>query len=443
MSFLRGSANYVWCTTSVLGKGATGAVFQGVNKHNGETVAVKTFNQLSHMRPQEVQMREFEVLQKVKHENIVKLLAIEEEQEGRGKVIVMELCTGGSLFNLLDDPENNFGLDEDEWVLVLSHLSAGMNHLRDNNLVHRDLKPGNIMKFIKDDGTIVYKLTDFGAARELQDDQQFVSLYGTEEYLHPDMYERAVLRKPVGKTFGATVDLWSIGVTLYHVATGNLPFRPFGGRRNKETMYHITTKKASGVISGVQTSDNGPIQWNKELPSTCLLSSGIKKHVTPLLAGLLEVNPQKMWTFEKFFSEVTRILSKKKLHIFYINKLTELRIYLDKEEKLENFQLLLSEQTEVEPPHQILLLHSNFLTHSVDASMPGTSFPDTSLSDPIILCSKDNNNIALGIDKEVPAFPALPNLVSVEMTRPLPRVRARWATRTGARSRPIPDAPRS
>ena len=64
----------------------------------------------------------------------------------------------------------------------------------------RDLKPGNIMKFIRDDGTIVYKLTDFGAARELQDDQQFVSLYGTEEYLHPDMYERAVLRKPVSNT---------------------------------------------------------------------------------------------------------------------------------------------------------------------------------------------------------------------------------------------------
>ena len=80
----------------------------------------------------------------------------------------MHALSGGSLFNLLDDPENNFGLAEDEWLLVLSHLSAGMNHLRDNNLVHRDLKPGNIMKFIKDDGTIVYKLTDFGAARELQ-----------------------------------------------------------------------------------------------------------------------------------------------------------------------------------------------------------------------------------------------------------------------------------
>ena len=86
MSFLRGSQNYVWCTTSVLGKGATGAVFQGVNRHTGEPVAVKTFNQLSHMRPQEVQMREFEVLKKVNHENIVKLLDIEEEQDGRGKV---------------------------------------------------------------------------------------------------------------------------------------------------------------------------------------------------------------------------------------------------------------------------------------------------------------------------------------------------------------------
>lgn len=74
------------------------------------------------MRPQEVQMREFEVLKKVKHENIVKLLAIEEEQDGKGKVIVMELCTGGSLFNILDDPENSNGLPEEEFISVVQHL---------------------------------------------------------------------------------------------------------------------------------------------------------------------------------------------------------------------------------------------------------------------------------------------------------------------------------
>lgn len=53
------------------------------------------------------------------------------------------------------------------------------------------------------------------------------------------MYERAVLRKSVGKSFKANVDLWSIGVTLYHIATGVLPFRPFGGRKNKDTMSDI------------------------------------------------------------------------------------------------------------------------------------------------------------------------------------------------------------
>lgn len=321
MSYLRGSAHYVWSTTSILGKGATATVHQGVNKETGEPVAVKTFNQSSTLRPKEVQIREFEVLTKVKHENIVKLLAIEEEQENnRGKVIVMELCTGGSLFNILDDPENTYGLNESEFLLVLEHVYAGMKHLRDNNFVHRDLKPGNIMKFIKEDGTTVYKLTDFGAARELQEDQQFHSLYGTEEYLHPDMYGRAVLQKSANKAFGATIDLWSIGVTLYHVATGNLPFRPYGGRRNRETMYQITTKKESGVISGVQTKEHGPIEWKRELPTNCHLSNGLKKIITPLIAGLLESDSKKIWSFDRFFNEVNAVLIRKPVNIFNVNK---------------------------------------------------------------------------------------------------------------------------
>ena len=143
------------------------------------------------------------------------------------------------------------------------------------------------MKFVAEDGRSIYKLTDFGAARELEEDQQFMSLYGTEEYLHPHMYERAVLRKPGDKLFSSNVDLWSIGVTLYHVATGSLPFRPYGGRRNRDCMHFITTKKESGVISGVQKDHStSSVEWGRDLPKTCLLSAGLKvkirhKHICP------------------------------------------------------------------------------------------------------------------------------------------------------------------
>ncbi|CAG0887990.1 unnamed protein product [Cyprideis torosa] len=424
MSFLRGSSNYVWCTTSVLGKGATGAVYQGVNKHTGEAVAVKTFNQLSHMRPNEVKVREFEVLKRVKHENIVKLLAIEEELEGKGKVIVMELCTGGSLFNILDDPENAYGLGEEDFVLVLHHLSEGMKHLRDQNLVHRDLKPGNIMKFISSDGRTVFKLTDFGAARELEEDQQFMSLYGTEEYLHPDMYLRAVLRKPVGKSFGANVDLWSIGVTLYHIATGQLPFRPYGGRKNKETMYFITTEKASGVISGVQTAEEGPIEWGRTLPEHCRLSLGIQKHVTPLLAGLLEVNPKRMWNFDTFFREVNFLLQRNRVHVFHVNKLKMLSVYLYQESGLDDLQALIEEQTSIPPSSQIILCQQELLSSYIHRRRVLQSrrrnrfeIPATSGTSPLLLYDQEDSNASFSISSEfsaVPKFPTFPSVISVD-----------------------------
>ncbi|XP_969718.3 serine/threonine-protein kinase TBK1 [Tribolium castaneum] len=414
MSFLRGSQNYVWSTTSVLGKGATGAVYQGVNKINGEPVAVKTFNQMSHLRPHDVQMREFEVLQKVKHENIVKLLAIEEEQENRGKVIVMELCTGGSLFNILDDPENTYGLAENEFLKVLQDLSAGMKHLRDNNLVHRDLKPGNIMKFICDDGRTVYKLTDFGAARELPEGQHFQSLYGTEEYLHPDLYERAVLRKHVNKTFGATIDLWSIGVTLYHVATGNLPFRPYGGRKNKETMHLITTKKASGVISGIQVTEDGQIEWRKTLPESCQLSPGLKKIITPLLAGLLEADTKKIWTFERFFTEVTDMLSRKIVNIFHVNKAQLIKVYIHPDESYNHLQNYINEQTEVSLENQILLLKSNLFTDLVEENSRAGGYPETKEDEPLFLFNKENNNVTVIPEQNLPKFTEFSNVTSVE-----------------------------
>lgn len=58
-----------------------------------------------------------------------------------------------------------------------------MRYLQEQGIVHRDIKPGNIMKKIGSDRKSTYKLCDFGAARQLEDDGNFYSLYGTEEYL--------------------------------------------------------------------------------------------------------------------------------------------------------------------------------------------------------------------------------------------------------------------
>ncbi len=387
MAQFRGSASYIWCQSDVLGQGATGSVYKARHKRTGEMFAVKTFNPQSRMRPPEVQRREFEVCKKLKHENIVRLLAIEEESHSQTKspVLVMELCTGGSLFTIIDQPQNAFGIPEEEFLHVLHDVASGMKHLRDQGIVHRDVKPGNILKYVKEDGTSVYKLTDFGAARELDEDQHFMSLYGTEEYLYPDMYERAVLHIPTATPFNATVDLWSLGVTLYHVATGQLPFKPYGGRSNRQTMHEITTNKASGVISGVQHTPDGPIAWGRELPYTCQLSLGLKDLVTPLLAGLMECNPSLMWTFEKFFAEVNNITNRKVVYVFNSITSTLATLFMDPKKQLIHLKESIAKQTDIPATNQLLLWENELLHGVVKPLEPIDNYPSTSTSKPFYL----------------------------------------------------------
>lgn len=137
------SLNFMWSTQDYLGEGATATVYRGVSKLNGDFVAVKCYK--SYISDPEYQFREFDMLKQIKHENIVKLIAIEENQVDRRKVIVTELCTGGSLLVDILDPKNTYGLEESEFLLVLRHLYGGMKYLRDKNIVHRDLKPGSVV----------------------------------------------------------------------------------------------------------------------------------------------------------------------------------------------------------------------------------------------------------------------------------------------------------
>uniref|UniRef100_A0A8C2E579 Inhibitor of nuclear factor kappa B kinase subunit epsilon n=1 Tax=Cyprinus carpio TaxID=7962 RepID=A0A8C2E579_CYPCA len=405
------TANYLWSLYDVLGQGSTASIYKARNKKTGEVVAVKVFNLASYNRPYEVQTREFEVLQRLNHVNIVKFFAVEElHMNPKQKVLVMEFCSGGSLLNLLEDPENAFGLPESEFLIVLQCVVQGMNHLRENGVVHRDIKPGNIMRQVGEDGRSVFKLTDFGAARELEDDEKFVSIYGTEEYLHPDMYERALLRKPQLKAYGVSVDLWSIGVTFYHAATGSLPFIPYGGpRRNKEIMHKITTEKPEGAIAGMQKVEDGPIEWSYQLPHCCQLSEGLKTRLVPVLASILEANQEKCWGFAQFFAATTDILHCITVHIFSLQQATAHSIYTPFHNTVSVFFEDVQAQTGIEPAAQQYLFQGHPLI--LEPSMK-VDLPCTTADRPIILISRRPENL-VGHPYREPEAPAIPTKFNV------------------------------
>uniref|UniRef100_A0A8D2BP08 Inhibitor of nuclear factor kappa-B kinase subunit epsilon n=1 Tax=Sus scrofa TaxID=9823 RepID=A0A8D2BP08_PIG len=383
---MQSTVNYLWHTDDLLGQGATASVYKARNKKSGELVAVKVFNTASYLRPREVQVREFEVLRKLNHQNIIKLFAVEETGGSRQKVLVMEYCSSGSLLSVLESPENAFGLPENEFLVVLRCVVAGMNHLRENGIVHRDIKPGNIMRLVGEEGQSIYKLTDFGAARELDDDEKFVSVYGTEEYLHPDMYEQAVLRKPQQKAFGVTVDLWSIGVTLYHAATGSLPFIPYGGpRRNKEIMYRITSEKPAGAIAGIQKRENGPLEWSYTLPVTCQLSTGLQSQLVPILANILEVEQAKCWGFDQFFAETSDILQRVIVHVFSLPQAVLHHVYVHTHNTIAIFLEAVYEQTNVAPQHQEYLFEGHLCV--LEPSLSAQHIAHTTASSPLTLFS--------------------------------------------------------
>uniref|UniRef100_A0A3B4X7Z3 Inhibitor of nuclear factor kappa B kinase subunit epsilon n=1 Tax=Seriola lalandi dorsalis TaxID=1841481 RepID=A0A3B4X7Z3_SERLL len=399
------TTSYLWSLQDVLGQGATASVYKARNKVS-ELVAVKVFNFMSYSRPREVQMREFEMLRKLNNSNIVKLHTVE-ELPSKQKVLVMEYCSGGSLLSLLEEPENAFGLPETEFLTVLQCVVQGMNHLRENGVVHRDIKPGNIMRQVGEDGRSVYKLTDFGAARELEDDEKFVSIYGTEEYLHPDMYERAVLRKAHQKSYGVSVDLWSIGVTFYHAATGSLPFTPYEGpRRNKPIMFKITTEKPVGAIAGVQRVEGGPIEWSYHLPHSCQLSQGLRVQLVPVLAGILEADQERCWGFDQFFTATTDVLQRQPVHLFSLQQAMAHSIYIHHYNTVSVFFEEVASQTGIGVQQQHLL----YLGHDLplEGNMKVVNLPRTSPERPLILLSyRPEANTSLPFrEPETPVIPS-------------------------------------
>lgn len=228
-------------------------------------------------------------MRKCNHKNVVKFLGLE-WVEGLlidRQVLAMELCSEGNLQQMIDSNPN--GLPSSEFFSVCENLVSAIEHLHVMKLVHRDIKPTNIVISKCSNGKSIYKVADFGAARTLMPNQCYGSLYGTYEYVHPDIFANFFRKDldiiPTVQSFNETHELWSLGVTLFQMATGRLAFKPINGRQDRKAMYKMTSAKQSGQISA--TEGEGGIEWSRELPKSCVIEK--KDDVTRFLAGLLKV----------------------------------------------------------------------------------------------------------------------------------------------------------
>jgi serine/threonine-protein kinase len=199
-----------------LGKGAMGIVYLGRDPKIGRVVAIKTMALSQEFDADELTevkerfFREAETAGRLAHPNIVTIYDAGEEHDLA--YIAMEFLKGKDLIpytksdNLLALPTA---------LSIVARVAEALGYAHQNNVVHRDIKPANIMYEPESD---TVKVTDFGIARITDSSRTKTGMVlGTPSYMSPEQL--------AGQKIGGSSDIFSLGVTLYQLASGQLPFR--------------------------------------------------------------------------------------------------------------------------------------------------------------------------------------------------------------------------
>nr|XP_045016942.1 death-associated protein kinase 2 isoform X1 [Jaculus jaculus] len=168
--------------------------------------------------------REVSILRQVLHPNIITLHDVYENRTD--VVLILELVSGGELFDFLAQKES---LSEEEATSFIKQILDGVNYLHTKKIAHFDLKPENIMLLDKNIPIPHIKLIDFGLAHEIEDGVEFKNIFGTPEFVAPEIVNYEPL--------GLEADMWSIGVITYILLSGASPFL---GDTKQETLANIT-----------------------------------------------------------------------------------------------------------------------------------------------------------------------------------------------------------
>jgi serine/threonine protein kinase len=195
-----------------IAQGGMGAVYRGVDSETGQLVAIKHLKaEIGAETPELLQrfVREGEILRRLDHPNIVKLLAV--VSEGSHQYLVMEFVAGGSLRDVLLRERQ---LPLQRALSILLELADALGRAHHLKVIHRDLKPENVL--IAGDGTP--RLSDFGSARmggrNLTPSH---ALIGTLSYLGPEAF--------MGHELDERADIWALGAVSFEMLVGHPPFQ--------------------------------------------------------------------------------------------------------------------------------------------------------------------------------------------------------------------------
>lgn len=202
-----------------LGEGGMGAVWEALNLRTQRPFALKLVHGDSDFAPElrERMLREASVAGRLEHPNVIEVYDVGETESGE-PYLVMELLRGESLADFLD---RRGALDSTRAAAVGAEVAAALTAAHAAGVVHRDLKPANV--FLHEDpahGRVV-KVLDFGVSKLLAKDSPSSTAtgapIGTPAYMSP---EQAEGRSDVDQR----TDLWSLGVMLFEMVAGRLPF---------------------------------------------------------------------------------------------------------------------------------------------------------------------------------------------------------------------------
>ena len=275
----------------IVGEGAYGIVYKCRNKETKEYVAIKKFKESEDEIVKKTMRRELKVLQILKNDNIVEF---KQAFKQKGNLYLVFEFIDKNLLELLE--QSPTGLSPQLIKNLIFQLCKAVKYLHDQNIIHRDVKPENLLI----DNKMNLKLCDFGFARKILNNknENLTDYVATRWYRSPELLI-------TGGIYGPEVDYWAIGCIMGELADG----KPLFPGENEIDQLHCIQKVLGNLPEDqIETFYSNPIYAGKNLlnvekPETLerRYMGILPKIAISFMKGLLELDPKKRLCGEKVF----------------------------------------------------------------------------------------------------------------------------------------------